>query len=132
MVENAKILLVDDDADFVDSTRTVLESRAYEVVVAENGDDGIKKARELKPDLILLDVIMPVKDGFYAAEELKKDPELAKIPVLMLTSFAAKGSGSHIARGRGMALEAEDYIDKPVSPEDLLARVEEHLKSVGG
>jgi two-component system alkaline phosphatase synthesis response regulator PhoP len=126
----ARILLVDDDTDFVESTKTVLESKPYEVIVAVNGDEGLRKAREEKPDLILLDIIMPVEDGFTAAEQLKKDPELAKIPVLMLTSYASKGAGTSIPRGQGYALEAEDYIDKPVSPEDLLAIVEKHLKKV--
>ena len=131
MEKKAKILLVDDDADFVDSTKMVLESKPYEVIVAVNGDEGLRKAREEKPDLILLDVIMPVADGFTAAEQIKKDPELAKIPVLMLTSYSAKGTETSIPRSRGYELEAEDYIDKPVSPNDLLAVVAKHLRKAG-
>jgi two-component system alkaline phosphatase synthesis response regulator PhoP len=127
----ARILLVDDDADFVESTKTVLESKPYEVIVAVNGDEGLHKAREEKPDLILLDIIMPVQDGFTAAEHLKKDPKLAEIPVLMLTSYATRGSGTGIPRSRGYELEAEDYIEKPVSPTDLLAIVGKHLKKAG-
>lgn len=128
MKKRAKILLVDDDADFVETTKIILETRHYEVIVAHNGDEGLRKAREEKPDLILLDVIMPVKNGFSTAEQLKKDPELAKIPTLMLTAFAIKGAQSSIPVSRGFALETEDYIDKPVSPEELLARVEKYLK----
>jgi CheY-like chemotaxis protein len=124
----AKILLVDDDADFVESTKAVLESKPYEVIVAVNGDEGLRKAREDKPDLILLDVIMPVEDGFTAAEQLKNDPQLAKIPVLMLTSYSSKGAETAIPRSRGYDLEAEDYIDKPVSPQDLLDIVAKYLK----
>ena len=131
MERKAKILLVDDDADFVESTKTVLESKPYEVVVAVNGDDGLKKARDENPDLILLDIIMPVEDGFTAAEQLKKDPKLAEIPVLMLTSYSSKGAETSIPRSRGYDLEADDYIDKPVSPKDLLAIVEKHLKKAG-
>ena len=131
MKRTARILLVDDDVDFVESTKIVLESESYEVIVAVNGGEGLRKAREEKPDLILLDIIMPVEDGFTAAEHLKKDPELAKIPVLMLTSYAMKGSGTGIPRSRGYELEAEDYIDKPVSPTDLLAIVGKHLKKIG-
>ena len=131
MEKRAKILLVDDDADFVESTRIVLESKPYEVVVAVNGDEGLHKAREENPDLILLDIIMPVEDGFTAAEQLKKDPQLAKIPVLMLTSYSTRGAETSIPRSRGLSLEAEDYIDKPVSPAELLAIVEKHLKRVG-
>jgi two-component system alkaline phosphatase synthesis response regulator PhoP len=128
MEKRVKILLVDDDADFVEATKAILETRPYEVIVASNGDEGLRKAREEKPDLILLDVIMPVKNGFSAAEQLKKDPELAKIPTLMLTAFAAKGVQSSIPVSRGFALETEDYIDKPVSPEELLAKVKRYLK----
>jgi two-component system alkaline phosphatase synthesis response regulator PhoP len=131
MEKRAKILLVDDDEDFIESTKLVLESKPYQIIVASNGDEGLRKAREEKPDLILLDVIMPVKDGFTAAEQLKKDPQLSKIPTLMLTAFATKGRETQIPVSKGFALETEDYIDKPVSPQELLARVEKHLKKVG-
>jgi len=128
MEKKAKILLIDDDPDFVESTKIVLESKPYEVVVAYEGEEGLRKAEEEKPDLIILDVIMPVKDGFTAAEQLKKDPQLSKIPVVMLTAFAEKGGETTIPTSRGFTLEAEDYIDKPVSPEELLKRVERLLR----
>ncbi len=131
MEKKAKILLVDDDVDFVESTKIILESKPYEVIVAYEGDEGLRKAREENPDLILLDVIMPVKDGFTAAEQLKKDPQLSKIPVLMLTAFTAVRGETSIPVSRGFTLEAEDYIDKPISPQELLARVDKHLKRVG-
>jgi CheY-like chemotaxis protein len=131
MEKRAKILLVDDDADFVESTRTVLESKPYDVIVAENGDEGVRKAKEARPDLIILDVIMPVKDGFTAAEQLKKDPQLSRIPTLMLTAFAEKHAEASIPVSRGYTLETEDYIEKPVSPEELLARVAKQLKKIG-
>ena len=131
MEKRAKILLVDDDADFVESTRIVLESKPYDVIVAKNGDEGLRKAKETKPDLIILDVIMPIKDGFTAAEQLKKDPGLSRIPTLMLTAFAEKHAEASIPVSRGYTLEAEDYIEKPVSPEELLARVAKQLKKIG-
>ena len=131
MERKAKILLVDDDADFVESTKTVLQSKPYEVIVAVNGDECLRKAKEESPDLILLDIIMPVEDGFTAAEQLKKDPQLAKIPVLMLTSYSTKGVETSIPVSRGYELEAEDYIDKPVSPRNLLAIVDKYLKKAG-
>jgi two-component system alkaline phosphatase synthesis response regulator PhoP len=126
----AKILLIDDDADFVESTKIVLESKPYEVIVAVNGDDGLRKARKERPDLILLDIIMPVENGFTAAEQLKKDPKLAEIPVLMLTSYSTRGVGTGIPRSRGLEVEYEDYIDKPVSPDDLLATVAKYLQKL--
>jgi two-component system alkaline phosphatase synthesis response regulator PhoP len=128
MKSKTKILLVDDDKDFVEATTMVLESKPYEVVVAYNGDEGLAKARKEKPDLIILDIIMPVKDGFSAAEQLKKDPELKKIPVIMLTSFSGKVAETSLSVSQGLALDAEDYVDKPVTPEELLKRVERLLK----
>jgi two-component system alkaline phosphatase synthesis response regulator PhoP len=128
MKSNTKILLVDDDKDFVEATKMVLESKPYEVVVAYNGDEGLAKARKEKPDLIILDIIMPVKDGFSAAEQLKKDPALKKIPVIMLTSFSEKGGETSLSVSQGLALDADDYVDKPVAPQELLRRVESLLK----
>lgn len=128
MEKQTKILLIDDDMDFVNATKTVLESRNYQVSIAQNGDDGIRKAKEEKPDLIILDIIMPVKDGFTAAEQLKKDTELSKIPVLILTSFSARKGETSLAVSRGMNLETEDYMEKPVKPEELLKALEGLLK----
>ena len=127
MKNKAKILIIDDDPDFVEATKLVLESKPYEVITAADGSEGIAKAKKEKPDLIILDIIMPVKDGFNAAEELKKDPELKKTPVIMLTSFSKKVSETNLSLSQGMMLDTEDYIDKPVEPEELLKRVENQL-----
>ena len=128
MDKKPKILLVDDDIDFIEATRMVLEKESYDIVVASQGNEGLQKAREENPDLILLDVIMPVKDGFTVAEQLKSDPQLSKIPVIMLTSFSSKGQETSIPVSRGFNLEADDYIEKPVSPEQLLASVKRYIK----
>lgn len=118
-----KILLVDDDKDFVESTRTLLEEE-YEVVVAYDGDEGIAKAKEEKPDLIILDVIMPVEDGFTAADEIAGDEELKMIPLMLLTSFGSRMTKeTEIPRSRGMEVSADDYVEKPVEPDALLANV---------
>jgi len=128
MEKKAKILLIDDDIDFVEATKTILESKPYEVIVAREGDEGLRKAREENPDLVLLDIIMPVKDGFSAAEQFKKDSKLSHIPIIMLTSYSARKGGSGIPASAGLGLEAEDYIEKPISPEGLLNAVEKYLK----
>jgi len=118
-----KILLVDDDKDFIESTRTLLEEK-YEVVVAYDGDEGIAKAKEEKPDLIILDVIMPVEDGFTAADEIAGDEELKMIPLMLLTSFGSRMTKeTEIPRSRGMEVSADDYVEKPVEPDALLANV---------
>ena len=128
MDKKAKILLIDDDVDFVESTKIVLESKPYEVIVAYQGAEGVRKAREEKPDLILLDVIMPVEDGFAAAKEFKQDPELSQIPIIMLTSFSARRGETSIPVSQGFALDTEDYLDKPVSPDELLYTVASYIK----
>ena len=128
MDKKYRILLVDDDPDFVTATRIVLESQSYEVLVANEGNAGVETARREMPDLILLDVIMPVRDGFAAAEQLKHDPQLKQIPVIMLTSFGSAGQQTNIPASRGMGLETEDYLEKPISPKDLLACVAQYLK----
>ena len=121
--KQGKILLVDDDPDFVSATKMVLENN-YEVIVATEGEEGIRKAREENPDLIILDIIMPVKDGLSAAEQLKKDPQLSEIPIIMLTSYSQRHGETNIPVAKGLSLEAEDYIEKPVKPEELLKRVQ--------
>jgi len=127
-MSNAKILLVDDDLDFVASTKTVLESKPYEVIVAYNGNEALEKARTENPDLIILDIIMPLKDGFTAAEQFKKDAKLSKIPIIMLTSYSTQRSGTAIPVSSGYSLEAEDYIEKPVEPVELLKAVEKYIR----
>ena len=131
MSKQAKILLIDDDMDFTEATKIVLESNSYEVIVAQEGNEGLKMAAREKPDLIILDVIMPVKDGFTAAEQLKKDPNLSSIPVIMLTAYAEMGGETAVPVSAGLTLEAEDYIDKPVKPEELIKRVEKQLQKAG-
>ena len=128
MPRQAKILLVDDDPDFVEATKTILESKPYQVITALSGDEGLRKAREERPDLIILDIIMPPPDGFMVCRELKKDPQLSKVPVLMLTSFSSRYMETSIPLSEGLTLEAEDFVDKPVAPEELLIRIERLLR----
>ena len=131
MQKKAKILLVDDDLDFIRATKTVLESKAYQVITANDGEEGLKKVVEERPDLIILDVMMPVKDGFTACKELKTDPRyqpFSKIPVIMLTVYPDDRERAKLSMAEGMTMEAEDYLHKPVTPEELLQRAEELLR----
>jgi len=127
--ETYKILVIDDDPDFLEAAEIALKSKSnYEVITATDGNIGLQMAKEAKPDLILLDVIMPVEDGFTAAKKLKGDPQLQDIPIALLTSFSQRVGETNIAMSQGMDLEAEDYIEKPVHPQELLLRVEKLLQ----
>ena len=128
MTSPARILLVDDDHDFVEATKIVLESAPYEVAVAYNGDEALRTVKDVDPDLIILDIIMPEQHGFKVCEALKSDPELAKIPVIMLTSLSQRMGETAFSLTDGMMLEADDYVDKPVTPEELLGRVKKFLE----
>src|SRR4030066_2590276 len=124
MKQRPKILLVDDDVDLAKGMGGALESKAYEVIVAYNGQEGMEKARKEKPDLVVLDILMPVADGFTFADQFRKDPSLAKVPVLALTSFSE-------SLGQPFAFDVSEYIMKPIKPKDLVAKVEEFLKKTG-
>jgi len=131
MERRPRILIIDDDPDFVKATKIVLESKDYQVLAAYDGLEGIEKVKEERPDLIILDIIMPKEDGFKVCEALKADPELTKIPVIILTSLSQRWGEVTFSVTQGLMLEAEDYIDKPVTPEELLKRVEKRLKRKG-
>ena len=109
----------------------VLATKPYQVVAAYSGEEALQKVAEEKPDLIVLDVIMPLKDGFTVCEQLKRNPETASIPVIMLTGFRERVGETTLAVGQGLFLEAEDYIEKPLNSTQLLEHVEHHLKKVG-
>ena len=115
--------------DFLNATETVLRSKSnYEVITATDGNTGLAKAKEEKPDLILLDIIMPVEDGFAAAKKLKADPELQDIPVVLLTSFSQRLGETNLAVSQGLDLDVEDYLEKPIEPQALLQKVEQVLQ----
>jgi two-component system alkaline phosphatase synthesis response regulator PhoP len=124
----AKILVVDDEPDMVEMIKAALESASHQVVAAYNGQEGIDKAKKEKPDAIILDIMMPVKDGFVACKEIKEDPLLKHIPILVLTAVSEHFAHTRYAKSMGLELDAEDYIDKPIDPKVLLARLEKLLK----
>ena len=123
----AKILVVDDDPDLVESVTTILESRNHDIIQAYGGIEGLEKAKAEKPDAIILDVMMPDKDGYSVCKELKGDPEYCDIPVLLLTAVVSQISSSTYTSRMGMETEADDYIDKPVEPGELAKLVERLL-----
>lgn len=112
MSKKKKILVVDDDPDFVSLAQTQLEKLDCEVDVAYDGVEGMAKVKNNPPDIVVLDVMMPNKDGFKMCKELKQDSELSDIPVIMLTAVADRMSETHYSQYDAMSMEAEDYIPK--------------------
>jgi two-component system, OmpR family, alkaline phosphatase synthesis response regulator PhoP len=119
-----KILVIDDDPDLVEATSMILKSRQYDVIAAYGGVEGLEKAKSENPDLIVLDVMMPDKDGYTVCKELKADPALNAIPVLLLTAVVSHISTTRFSHQMGMETEADDYMDKPVDPAELAKRIE--------
>jgi two-component system alkaline phosphatase synthesis response regulator PhoP len=119
-----KILLVDDDPDLVEAVSTILESKGYAVAVAYGGVEGLKKVKTENPDLIVLDVMMPDKDGYEVCKELKADKKYRSIPVLLLTAVVSNIPTTKYTHQMGKDTEADDYMDKPVEPNELVKRIE--------
>jgi two-component system alkaline phosphatase synthesis response regulator PhoP len=119
-----KILLVDDDADFAEATRIILENKSYDVAVAYDGKEGLRKVETEQPNLIILDVMMPEMDGYEVCAKLKSNPQYGYIPILLLTAVGEAISTTKYTKEMGMKIEADDYIPKPVEPMELVERVE--------
>jgi len=128
MAEKKKILLVDDDPDFVEAVKVIVESGGYDVRVAYDGQEGLEAVAEEKPDLIVLDVMMPVMNGHEACAALKSDPETAEIPIILLTAVAERVTTSTYSHRDMLESEAEDFMPKPVEPVELLELIKGWLK----
>lgn len=117
-----KIVLAEDELQIARLIEFKLKKEGYQVTCKENGEEALKAIREEKPDLILLDVMMPVMDGYEVLRQVKEDENLKNIPVVMLTARAQERDVV-----KGIDLGAEDYITKPFHPAELLARVKRIL-----
>lgn len=123
---NKKILIADDEQNIVISVEFLMKREGYTVFVAGDGDEALARIRAEKPDLVLLDVMMPKKNGFDVCQEVRADPALAGVRILMLT---ARGRDTEMAKG--LALGADGYMTKPFSTKDLVDKVRELLGSHG-
>lgn len=119
MAEKKRILVVDDEPDFASIVQGNLEKEGFAVEVAYNGNEGIEKVKANPPDAIVLDVMMPEKDGYEMCAELKRDPKYSNIPILMLTAVASHISSTRYSHHGGMSMEADDYLPKPASAADI-------------
>ena len=125
-----KILVVDDDPDILEALTMILESQGYQVVSARDGVEGLATLKAEKPDLMILDLLMPKMDGFAVCKELQ-DPRWSKyrdIPILILTSVREEASRRRYELETGLELDVDDYVEKPISPDILLERVARLVK----
>ncbi|ENO89623.1 response regulator transcription factor [Thauera linaloolentis] len=113
-----KILIADDEQNIVISLEFLMKREGFEVVVANDGEEAARRIRSDCPDLVLLDVMMPKKSGFEVCQEIKADPAMAAVRILMLT---AKGRDTEVAKG--LALGADAYMTKPFSTKELVEKV---------
>lgn len=120
-----RILIVDDDPDLVEAVSMLLEAEGMTPIAAYGGIEGLEKAKSESPDLIVLDVMMPDKDGYAVAKELAADDKLSDIPVIMLTAVVDHIGDTHYSHASGKDLVADDYFQKPVDPEALVVRIGE-------
>lgn len=119
------IMIVDDDEDILDITQTFLEARGYEVSQARSGEEALKKVKTTRPNLILLDVMIPKMDGFWLCRVLKSDPALGSIPIIFLT---AKDDAQ--SRIEGQKCGGDDYLSKPFDLDALDVRIKAQLKKL--
>ncbi|MFH1058642.1 MAG: response regulator [Pseudomonadota bacterium] len=121
------VLIVDDDPDLVEAVAMNLAAKGFAVGKAYDGLEAWDSIKSRRPDLIVLDVMMPRKDGYQVCDELKKDPAWKDIPVVMLTAVGAAVPNTTYSHQEGMKLLADDYIAKPVDLDKLAAMVKEFL-----
>jgi len=123
------ILIIEDDKDMVEALRIILEGVFYKVNVAFNGKQGLDAIQKEKPDLIILDLLLPGEDGVAICRSLKSNSEYKNIPILVLTALAKKVEGKIFPQTEGETIEANEYLDKPIDPGKLLDKVKKLLKA---
>jgi len=127
MSEKKTILVVDDEPDFAYLVQGHLEKENFAVEIAYNGIEALEKVKAARPDAIILDVMMPEKDGYEVCAELKGDSKYSDIPIVMLTAVADHVSSTRYSHHDGMSMEADDYLPKPASAEEITESVKRLL-----
>jgi two-component system alkaline phosphatase synthesis response regulator PhoP len=123
------ILVVDDDPDILDGIITILESQDYRLATAQDGLKCMEMIKEEKPDLLILDLLMPRMDGWGVIRAMRSEPSYADIPIMILTTVIEDASRRRYELETGMTMNVQDYVQKPARPMDLLQRVENLLKA---
>lgn len=117
-----KILYIEDNEQNLYLVTFILEKHGYQVFAAMDGQQGIDSAATVNPDLILLDIQLPLMDGYAVARQLRTNPDLARIPIVAVTSYAMAGD-----RDKAIAAGCNGYIEKPINPDTFMQQVEQHL-----
>lgn len=126
-----KVLMIDDDPEFVEAISNLLDARGYDVHTASNGKEGVEKAKAENPDLILLDVMMTTKDeGFNVARELHDDEKLKATPIIMMTGIRREMNLPFGFEPDEAWLPVKRVLEKPVKPEVLLSAVSENIRRI--
>jgi CheY-like chemotaxis protein len=123
MSKQPYILIVDDDPDILEGLTAVLETRPYKLVTARDGLECMERIRAETPDLLILDMMMPRMDGFAVIKELRNDPKHVGLPIIVLTTVVEDAAYRRYELETGLAMDVQDYIEKPAPPEELLKRV---------
>ncbi len=127
MSGNKLVLVVDDDPDLVEAISMKLESKDYQVAKAYDGIEAWDRIREERPDLIILDVMMPRKSGYTLCDEIKNNPKYQDITVILLTAVASALSSTTYSHQDGMNTLADDYIPKPIDLDKLMSMIGDYL-----
>ncbi len=127
MQKLANILIVDDDPDVREAVKIILETQPYELIFASNGEECLEQVKKNTPDLIILDLLMPKKDGFEVIKELRGHPSYPRIPILVLTAVKKEAAGRRYELETALRMDVDDYIEKPIQPDDLIDRVKRIL-----
>ncbi len=127
MAEKKYILIVDDDPDLVETVSMMLESKGYEAGKAYDGIEGEEAIKKRRPDVLILDVMMPRKNGYQLCNELKSNKWTQDIPIVLLTAVGEAVPTTSYSHAEGMSTEADDYIPKPVDAKTLVEAVERLL-----
>jgi DNA-binding response OmpR family regulator len=128
MEKQPYILIVDDDPDILEGITTILETQPYRLASARDGKQCMEIVNEEVPDLLILDLLMPRMDGWGVIREMRSEPRFNTVPIMILTTVIEDASRRRYELETNMAMDVQDYVQKPVRPEELLRRVDNLLR----
>jgi two-component system alkaline phosphatase synthesis response regulator PhoP len=127
MTEEAYVLIVDDDPDILENIITVLETQPYRLATARDGKKCMEMIEQEIPDLLILDLLMPRMDGWGVIREMRSEPRYSQVPIMVLTTVIEDASRRRYELETGIAMDIQEYIQKPVKPVELIRRVDKLL-----